>query len=259
MRREIFPLLLFLVSLASAGEVWVEKGEKETAIGNEQFTLYLARERGWLLDRLEDKKAGIILSGFHIYTDWGIYPQGYVGSMEEREGRLKIEKEREDVIAIAEGELKGNGKRMEEPIKYSVRYRVGKEARLGIDIELEFEGKPRKVSAFLAATFLINSAKQWLVNDLDGIISENIGNVVGRCWQSRDEPLSMDRAFIRLLTKWGDLRIEDIRAQPHPQNIFLYDDGEGNLALFIAFMDGVLQEIGGRWQASYIIEWVRKR
>ncbi len=252
MRRTIYLYLLTIVYTVAAQGVWVKEGENETAVGNEYFTLYLSKGKGWLMDRLEDKKGVVILSDFHIYTDWGIYPKGYIGSKEEKEGRLKIERMKDALIAVGEGELKAGGVKMDEPIRYIVKYKVGREALLGVDVELKFEGSPRKVSAFLAQVFAIPSAKQWLVNSFDGLISEDMGNVVDRCWQSRDEPLSLEEPFIWILTQWGKLRIEKIYSQPQAQNIFLFDGGNGNLVFFFGFMDGSPQEFQ-TFKASYII------
>lgn len=254
--RRISLLLLLSIYLAIAQEVWVKEGNKETAIGNAYFTLYLFKEKGWLLDRLEDKRAGVIASDCHIYTDWGIYPRGYVGSREEKDGVLKIERQGDEVIADAEGELKGQGMIIEEPIRYKVRYRLGKEARLGVDVELQFQGKPREVSAFLAQVLVIPSVRQWVVNGLDGLISEDMGDVIGRCWESRDEPLSIENPYIWVLTKWGSLRIEGIRSQPKAQNIFLYDGGNGNLVFFFGFMDGGREELKS-FEASFEIVRLR--
>lgn len=255
MKRLFLLPLLLVVSLSSAGEVWVREGEKEVTIGNDYLILRLSKDRGWLMDRVEDKEGRIILYDAHIYTDWGIYPRGYVGSKEEKEGKLRIEREGEEIVAIAEGELKASGKRMEKPIVYKVKYKIGRGTQLKAEIELRPQMERRNVSAFLAHLFIIPSAKQWLVNSLDGIISEDIENISGRCWESRDEPLSLTQPFIQVLTKGGNAKIEFIRFQPRPQNIFLFDGGEGKLLLFIAFMDGGLQEIGGSLEVSYIIKW----
>lgn len=253
MRKRACLLLIMISSFTIPQEVFINEGEKETAVGNIYFTLYLSKERGWLLDRLEHRTAGVIMSDSHIYTDWGIYPRGYVGSKEEKEGKLRIEKEGENIVAVAEGILKREGRALEEPIRYIVRYKVGKERRIGIDIELEFEGEPRDVSAFLAQILVIPLVKQWFVNSVDGLISEDMGNVLGRCWESRDEPLCYEKPFIFVLTEWGSLRIEGIRSKPQAQNLFLYDGGNSNLVFFFAFLDGYHQELKS-FKASFVVE-----
>lgn len=251
--KKFFKFLLIIVnSLAIAEGVWFKEGEKEATIGNNHFTLYLSKERGWLLDRLESAKVGVMLSDFHIYTDWGIYPRGYVGSKEEKEGTLKIEKEGDNVFAVAEGELKKEGGVVEEPLKYKVRYKIGSNKRMEVEIEVNFQGKPRNVSAFLAHIFVIPFVKQWIVNSIDGFISEDSENIVGRCWESRDEPLSFENPQILVFTRWGALSIENIRCEPQAQNIFLFSGGNHNLVFFLAFMDGSLQEVNS-FKASFEI------
>jgi hypothetical protein len=251
--KKLFPFIL-IVAFSLAQGLWVNRGKDEVSLGNDYFSLRLSKERGWLVDRLEDKEVGVILEDFHIYTDWGIYERGYVGSREEKEGRLEIEEGEESIKAIAEGKLKRAGGTISEPIGYKVIYKIGKKRELGVEVELMPKWE-RKVSAFLAQLFLIPSVRQWLVNGLDGIISENMGNVIGRCWESRFEPLNLNNPFIILLREKGIVRIEGIKSNPKAQNIFLYDGGGGNLVFFLGFMDGDTVELPSDLKANYLLKW----
>jgi len=251
--RKLFPFILIAV-LSFAQGVWVKRGETEVSLGNGYFSLHLSRERGWLADRLEDREAGVIFADFQIYTDWGIYERGYVGSREEKEGRLEIEEREDSIKAIAEGELKRAGGTISEPISYKVIYKIGEKRELEVEVELRTKGK-RKVSAFLAQLFTVPSVRQWFVQGLDGMISENMGNVVGRCWESRLEPLNLDNPFIILLREKGIVRIEGIKSNPKAQNIFLFDGSGGNLVFFLGFMDGDAVELPSEFKASYLIKW----
>jgi hypothetical protein len=124
-----------------------------------------------------------------------------------------------------------------------------------VEVELTTKGG-KKVSAFLAQLFTIPSVRQWLVEGLDGIISENMGNSPGvRCWESRLEPLNLDNPFIILLREKGIVRIEGIKSNPKAQNIFLLDGGEGNLVFFFGFMDGDMVELPSEFKASYLMRW----
>jgi hypothetical protein len=82
-----------------------------------------------------------------------------------------------------------------------------------------------------------------------------MGNVIGRCWESRFEPLNLDNPFIILLREKGMVRIERIKSHPRAQNIFLFDGGEGNLVFFLGFMDGEIAELGSPIKASYLLNW----
>ena len=251
--RKLFPFIL-IVALSFAQGVWVKRGETEVSLGNGYFSLHLSKERGWLADRLEDKEYGVVFVDFHIYTDWGIYERGYVGSKEEKEGRLEIEEGEDSIKAIAEGGLKRAEGAISEPISYKVIYKIGGKRELEVEVELMPKGK-KKVSAFFAQLFTVPSVRQWLVNELDGIISENMGNVVGRCWESRLEPLNLDNPSIILFREKGIVRIEKIKSNPKAQNIFLFDGGGGNLVFFLGFLDGELAELGFPLKASYLLNW----
>ncbi|MGB9876228.1 MAG: hypothetical protein ACPLPS_00500 [bacterium] len=256
MKKILFCLILCFLSLAKP--VWVKEEKEEVSIGNEFFSLHLSKTRGWLADKLEDKDYGIIFSDFHIYTDWGIYERGYVGSKEEKEGRMRIERGDVAVTAIAEGELKRKDGKIADPIDYKVKYKVGKGRELEIEIELTPRAKARKVSAFLAQIFTVPSVRQWIVNGLDGILSENMGNVIGRCWESKFEPMNLNKPFLIFLRGKDAVWIERIKCEPQAQNIFLFDGGGGNLVFFLGFLDGDITELGASLKASYLLRWGSK-
>ncbi|MBC7329994.1 hypothetical protein H5T88_06500 [bacterium] len=251
--KKFFPFIL-VVAFSFAQGSWVKKGESEVSIGNDYFSLHLSKEKGWLADRLEDKEAGVIFADFHIYTDYGIYERGYVGSKEEKEGRLEIEEGGDSIKAIAEGELKRAGRKISEPIGYRVIYKIGEKRELEVEVELTTKGNKR-VSAFLAQLFTVPSVQQWFVNGLDGMISENVGKIIGRCWESHLEPLNLDSPFIIFLREKNIVRIEGIKSNPKAQNIFLFDGGGGNLVFFLGFMDGNTVELPSKFKASYLIKW----
>jgi hypothetical protein len=252
--RKLFPLIL-IAAFSLAQGLWVKREDSEVSLGNDYLSLHLSREKGWLADRLEDREAGVIFADFQIYTDYGIYERGYVGSKEEKEGKLEIEEGKESIAAIAEGELKRAGRTVSQPIRYKVIYKIGEKREIEVEVELTTKGG-KKVSAFLAQLFTVPSVRQWLVEGLDGIISENMGNSPGvRCWESRLEPLNLDNPFIILLREKGIVRIEGIKSNPKAQNIFLLDGGEGNLVFFFGFMDGDMVELPSEFKASYLMRW----
>lgn len=255
MKRLFLLLSLTLSIIICYGKIALQKNADEVVIRNDYISLHLSKDRGWLPDKLEYSGIGTILSDFHIYTDWGIYERGYVGSKEEKEGRISIDEKQGEVTVTAEGELKSKDKRMEEKIGYIVKFVVSNEPRLKVEVELKPQMKPRKVSAFLAHLFQVHSAKQWMVNGLDGIISEDMNGEVGRMWESRNEPLSIDDPFIIVITNWGQIHIDGISSEPQAQNIFLFNGSGGNLVLFFGFLDGGLQEISTPFRASYNIEF----
>lgn len=251
MKRAILFLLACILSLAQGVEVR-EEGEK-ALVKNMYFTAIFSRDRGGLLEELRTPN-GVSLAGYsHIYTDWGIYQRGYVGSLEEKEGQMEIRREEEGVSIIAKGKLCSSTITPDPPIFYEVRYEIQDSPTLNVEVKVSPSQEGKLVNAFLAQVLIFHNVKQWRVKTVDGWVSEEVGGEGRRCWESREEFLDPMDPVLVLYTPQGKVEIKILHTDPQPQNIFLHS-GERDIAFFIAFLDGGAERLQKQWRAIYRID-----
>jgi len=205
-----------------------------------------------------------LLRGGEIYSDKGIYGEFYdslgnsfplVGSSNnDPEAEIKFGRMKEALTIAAHSFLReansGWNNFARPPVEYEAIYEFSDSSPY---IKTTVQVRPfveKETIAFLAQRLNFQDIVSCVVNGKEIPLSQT-----GRVWESRNSKL--DKVNLELIGKEGKVEIRNVEI-PNGANLFIYNSGDGNIALFFAFLDGEAN-IQPRWQKfSYEIGVRRK-
>ena len=232
---------IFLAMVACTAEPRVEQDGANWRLANASLQATVDPAQGGWLSTLAGADGRAYAGGGMVYSDWGLFqPRGLVGSRGSAASVTHgIEGQR--AWLQAEGRLRADAacEPAADQVAYTVRYSLGDDAELAVEVSLTPKVALDGTPAFLAALTQVSGVREWQACTLDGRINEQVARE-GRCFETARTPLDPARPELQLV--FGDgrrLSISGIEAEGCPlQNVFVHCDARGNGALFFGLLDG---------------------
>lgn len=250
--------------LAAASCVWAAPRldyapDRITVTTDHLIAVFDGAQGGGMLS-LTTRDGDPITSLYHLYTDWGIYPdRGYFGTS-HAPAHLTAQERDGIVVVRAEGVLcDGQGMPPTRPgvIAYWLQYTLGDAPQVRVEWGATPSFSLTGVSAFYSLLFGVSGCVGVFANTEDGVLLQDPASHSTRTYQSAELPLSRADPWLGMLRADGTVvAFTDIAATPAFGNVFLHEDGHGNAGVFFAWLCGSGSrdlEAGVEWTGAFTL------